>query len=187
MFVIDDTLVSEELKTIRFSCNLSQCHGDCCVEGDAGAPLEEEEISILEDYIDEIKPFMAPKGRAVIEKNGVFDYDADGEYVTPLVNDRECAFVYFENGISYCAIEKAWMERKIDFQKPISCHLYPVRLSRLSRHMAVNYDRWSICNAALLKGKQENMPLYKFLKTPLIRKFGKAWYRQLEEAIESEK
>ncbi len=183
MIIIDDTLVSEELKTIQFSCNLSQCHGDCCVEGDAGAPLEEEEISILEDYIEEIKPYMAEKGRKVVEKSGVFDYDTDGEYVTPLVNDRECAFVYFENGISYCAIEKAWMEGKINFQKPISCHLYPVRLSKLSRHIAVNYDRWSICHAALLKGKQENLPLYKFLKTPLIRKFGEAWYHKLEEAV----
>ena len=187
MIAINDTLVSEELKTVYFSCDLSQCRGDCCVEGDAGAPLEEEEISVLEDYIDEIKPYMATEGRAVIEKNGVFDYDAGGEYVTPLVNDRECAFVYFENGISYCAIEKAWMEGKINFQKPISCHLYPVRLSKLKLHTAVNYDRWDICKMALIKGKRDNMPLYKFLKTPLTRKFGEAWYRKLEEAFESEK
>jgi hypothetical protein len=187
MIVIDDTLVSEELKSVYFSCNLSQCKGDCCVEGDAGAPLEEEEIALLEDYLEEIKPFMAPKGLEVIEKNGVFDYDVDGEYVTPLVNDRECAFVYFENGISFCAIEKAWMEKKIPFRKPISCHLYPVRLSRLKHHTAVNYDRWDICKTALLKGKQDNLPLYKYLKEPLIRKFGQAWYSKLQQAIENEK
>jgi len=185
MIVIDDTLVSEELKTIRFSCDLSQCKGDCCVEGDAGAPLEEEEISILEDYIDEIKPYMTKEGIEVVEKTGVFDYDVDGEYVTPLVNDRECAFVYFENGISYCAIEKAWLEGKIDFQKPISCHLYPVRLSKLKHHTAVNYNQWDICKVALIKGKQDNMPLYKYLKVPLIRKFGEDWYRKLVQALEN--
>ncbi len=183
MIIIDNTLVSEELKSVLFSCDLPACGGDCCVEGDAGAPLEEEEISILEDYLDEIKPFMTQKGMAVVEKNGVFDYDAEGEYVTPLVDDRECAFVYFENGISYCAIEKAWQERKTGFQKPISCHLYPVRLSRLKEHTAVNYDHWDICKAALIKGKQDGRPLYQYLKTPLIRKFGKAWYQKLETAM----
>lgn len=184
MIIIDDTLVSEELKNIYFSCDLSQCRGDCCVEGDAGAPLEEEEIAILEDYLDEIKPYMAQEGLDVVENTGVFDYDAEGEYVTPLVNDRECAFVYFENGISYCAIEKAWLEKKISFQKPISCHLYPVRLSELKHHTAVNYDRWDICKMALIKGKQDNQPLYKYLKIPLTRKFGKKWYQKLVKAIE---
>ncbi len=184
MILVDDTLVSEELKSINFSCDLSQCKGDCCVEGDAGAPLEEEEIALLEDALEEIKPYMAPKGLEVVEKTGVFDYDIDGEYVTPLVNDRECAFVYFENGISYCAIEKAWLEGKISFQKPISCHLYPVRLTKLKHHIAVNYDRWPICKAALLKGKQENLPLYKYLKSPLIRKFGDSWYHKLARAME---
>ena len=183
--MIDDTLVSEELKNICFSCDLSQCSGDCCVEGDAGAPLEEEEISILEDYLSEIKPYMAREGLEVVEKNGVFDYDVDGEYVTPLVNDRECAFVYFENGISYCAIEKAWIEGKIDFQKPVSCHLYPVRLSKLKHHTAVNYDRWDICKTALLKGKKEKIPLYKYLEIPLVRKFGATWYQKLVQAFEN--
>ncbi len=186
MKIIDNTLVSEDLKEIFFSCDLSQCRGDCCVEGDAGAPLEEEEISILEDYIDEIKPFMTELGRKVVEKNGVFDYDVDAEMVTPLVNDRECAFVVFENGIAWCAIEKAWLAGKIDFQKPISCHLYPVRLAKLKNHTAVNYDRWSICKMALVKGKQENIPLYLYLKVPLIRKFGAQWYRKLEKAFEEE-
>ncbi len=184
--MIEDTLVSEELKNISFSCDLSQCKGDCCVEGDAGAPLEEEEIAILEDYLNEIKPYMAKEGLEVVKKNGVFDYDADGEYVTPLVNNRECAFVRFENGISYCAIEKTWLEGKTDFQKPVSCHLYPVRLSMLKHHTAVNYDRWDICKTALLRRKQEGSPLYKYLKTPLIRKFGEKWYQKLKQAIEND-
>ena len=187
MIVIDDTLVSGDLAKKYFVCDLAACHGDCCVEGDAGAPLEDEEISILEDYLDEIKPYMAPKGLVVVEKNGVFDYDFDGEFVTPLVDNRECAFVYFENGITYCAIEKAWKEGKIDFQKPISCHLYPVRLSKLMNdHIAVNYDHWEICNVALLKGVKDQVPVYRFLKEPLIRKFGNAWYEKLTLAFEQE-
>ncbi len=184
MIVIDDTLVSEELGKIYFSCDLHSCHGDCCVEGDAGAPLEEEEISILEDALDDIKPYMTEKGKSVVEKNGVFDYDIDGEWVTPLVNDRECAFVYFENGISFCAIEKAWREGKIKFQKPVSCHLYPVRLKKLKFNTAVNYDHWEICNPALIKGKADNTKVYQFLKEPLIRKFGEKWYQKLSEAFE---
>ncbi len=186
MIIIDDTLISEDLKNICFSCNLLQCKGDCCVEGDAGAPLEEEEITILEDGLDEIRPYMAKEGLEVVERTGVFDYDVDGEYVTPLVNDRECAFVRFENGISYCAIEKAWSEGKINFRKPISCHLYPVRLTKLTHHTAINYDHWDICKTALQKGEQDNNLLYKYLKTPLIRKFGERWYQKLERAIEND-
>lgn len=187
MIKIDGTLVSQDLGKTHFICDLGGCHGDCCVEGDAGAPLEEEEIGILEDCLDEIKPFMTPKGLAVVEKNGVFEYDIDGSYVTPLVEDRECAFVCFENGISYCAIEKASKEGKIGFQKPISCHLYPVRLLKLTDHLAVNYDHWEICNVARLKGKENQVPVYRFLKEPLIRKFGNAWYDQLVLAFEQEK
>jgi len=184
MIIIDDVLVSDEVKDIYFACNLKACHGDCCVEGDAGAPLEEEEISILEDYIDDIKPYMSKEGLDVVEKNGVFDYDIDAEYVTPLVNDRECAFVYFEKGVALCAIEKAWLEGKINFQKPVSCHLYPIRIDKVGDKKAVNYNRWSICIPALKAGREAGVPLYQYLKTPLIRKFGEEWYNKLVEAIE---
>jgi hypothetical protein len=184
MMIIDDILVSDDIKEIYFSCDLKACHGDCCVEGDAGAPLEEVEISVLEDYLDEIKPYMTEKGIEVVEQYGVFDYDADGEFVTPLVNDRECAFVYFENGIALCAIEKAWLEGKIKFQKPVSCHLYPVRLDKVGGKMAVNYHRWSICIPALKNGREKGIPLYQYLQTPLERKFGKEWYQKLKKAVE---
>ena len=184
MIIVDDVLVTDDLKDTYFVCNLKACKGDCCVEGDAGAPLEEEEISIMEDYIDEIKPFMTKEGISVIEENGVFDYDIDGEYVTPLVNNRECAFVYFEKSIAFCAIEKAWIEKKLDFQKPVSCHLYPVRLDKVGDKIAVNYHRWSICVPALHYGKEIGTPLYKYLKIPLERKFGKEWYAKLVKAIE---
>jgi hypothetical protein len=179
MIIIEKTLVSEELRDECFVCDLSKCKGECCVQGDAGAPLEEEEISIIEDYIEEILPFMEEKGREVVRKNGVFDYDADGSFVTPLVNDCECAFVYFEDGIAWCAIEKAWKEGKIDFQKPISCHLYPIRLSQLTSYEAVNYHKWEICKPAIKKGKKLDLRLYKFLEEPLKRKYGDDWYEKL--------
>ena len=187
MIQIDDILVSDELKDTYFACKLSACKGDCCVQGDAGAPLEEGEISILEDYIDEIKPYMEPEARKVIELMGVFDYDSDAEYVTPLVDDDECAFVYIEKGVSLCAIEKAWIEGKIKFQKPVSCHLYPIRLSKVGDFTAVNYNKWSICAPALINGKKQGDPLYKYLKAPLERKFGKEWYEKLTIAMEEEK
>lgn len=183
MIKIDHVLVSDELKDTYFACNLKACHGDCCLEGDAGAPLEEEEISLLEDYIDEVKPFMTDEGKKVIEKNGVFDYDTDGDYVTPLVNNRECAFVYRENGINFCTIEKAYLERNIKFQKPVSCHLYPVRLSKVGEFIAINYHKWSICAPAIIHGRKEGILLYKYLKASLTRKFGAEWYEKLEKEL----
>ena len=184
MIIIDDILVSDEIKEIHFACNLNGCSGDCCVDGDAGAPLTEEEISILEDDIDEVKPYMTELGINVINQVGVFEYDTDGEYVTPLVGDVECAFVYFENGISFCAIEKAYLEGKISFQKPISCHLYPIRLSYVGPSLAINYHTWNICSSALIHGKETGSPLYKYLKEPLIRRFGKIWYDKLVKELE---
>lgn len=184
MIKIGKTLVSDDLEDAHFICNLPQCHGDCCVEGDAGAPLEEEEISILEDYLDEVKPFMTQAGREVVEKTGVFDYDADGSYVTPLVNGRECAFVYQENGINFCAVEKAFSEKKIKFQKPISCHLYPIRLQQVGEFTAVNYEKWSICRPAVIMGRNQVVPLYRFLKQPLIRRFGEDWFALLEKELD---
>ncbi len=184
MIIVDNVLVSDDVKDIKFACDLKSCHGDCCVEGDAGAPLEEDEISIIEDNLEKIKPFMTSEGIEVIDKYGVFDYDVDGEYVTPLVNNRECAFVYFEKGIALCAIEKAWIEKKIKFRKPVSCHLYPIRLDKVGDRIAVNYHRWHICVPALQKGRSEGEPLYKYLKEPLIRKFGENWYNKLLQAVE---
>jgi hypothetical protein len=184
MIVVDNVIVSEDVAFVEFACDLKACHGDCCVEGDEGAPLEEDEIGIIEDYLDEIKPFMTGEGLTVVEKNGVFDYGIGGEYVTPLVNDRECAFVYFEDGISYCAIEKAYLEGKTDFRKPVSCHLYPIRITKYKDYDAVNYHKWPVCDAALILGRKKGEPLYKTLKEPLIRKYGTAWYYQLVKEID---
>ena len=159
--------------------------GECCVQGDSGAPLEEEEIGIIEDFLDEILPYMTPDGKLAVKLKGVFDYDEDGEFVTTLVDGKECAFVYFENDIALCAIEKAYREGKIDYFKPISCHLYPIRITKYSEFEAINYHKWDICQLALIKGKEENMPIYKYLKEPLIRKYGKDWYQQLEIEVNS--
>jgi len=184
MIVIDDKTVSDDLAHVKFVCNLKKCKGACCVEGDAGAPLLEEEISELEDCIDEVKPYMTEKGLKVIEDFGVFDYDMAGQFVTPLVDGRECAYVIFNDGIAWCAIEKAWTEGKVKFRKPVSCHLYPIRITTHKDFDAVNYHAWHICKPALVQGRREDVPLYKFLKEPLIRQYGEKWYRDLVKEIE---
>lgn len=183
MILCENCIISDELKSVFFHCDLEKCKGACCVEGDAGAPLNEEEISLLEDYLDKIKPYMKNEGIAGVEKYGVFDYDADGHFVTPLVNDAECVYAYFEKGIARCAIEKAWMEKKIPFQKPVSCHLYPVRIKPSGDSDLVNYHKWDICQSALTKGYQEKKPLYEFLQEALIRKYGRKWYNKLVKQL----
>lgn len=184
MIIINNTIVSEDFIQARFICDLPRCKGDCCVSGDAGAPLEDSEIGLLEDDLEQIKPFMTEAGWRVIEENGVYDYDDLGNLVTPLVNDRECAFAGFhENGVSFCSIEKAWLEGKTEFRKPVSCHLYPVRLQNKDGFMHINYHQWSICVPAKRKGEKAGLPLYKFLKEALVRRFGEDWYFQLEKKI----
>jgi hypothetical protein len=183
MILIDDTTISDDLCKVQFVCNLKKCKGACCVAGDAGAPLLEEEIGLLEDSLDEIKIYMTEKGIRAVEAIGVFDYDHAGEFATPLVNGRECAFANFTEGIAWCAIEKAYDEGKIKFRKPVSCHLYPVRISRYATYDAVNYHTWEICRPALVHGKRLGVPLYVFLKDSLIRRYGKGWYKKLEEEI----
>jgi hypothetical protein len=183
MLVIDNIVVSDDIFKQYFVCDLSYCKGICCIEGDAGAPLEEEEISILEDCLDEIKPFMTEKGIDVIIQGGVFDYDMDGILVTPLINDKECAFVYFEGGIAYCAIEKAYMNGKIDFQKPISCHLYPIRITKHNCYERLNYHQWEVCNHARMNGKKLQISVFDYLRVPLIRKYGEAWIKKVEKII----
>jgi hypothetical protein len=179
MIQLDSILISDDVRDVYFCCDLPKCKGACCVEGDGGAPLEEEEISLLEDYIDTIKLFMVPKGTMEIDKTGVFDYDAEGKFVTPLVNGNECCYVYHEDDIARCAIEKAFQEKAIPFPKPLSCHLYPIRIKQLKNHDAVNYHKWAICKKALDNGMKLNLPLYRFLEDALIRKYGRRWYNKL--------
>ncbi len=184
MIVIDDKTVSDDLANVKFLCNVKKCKGACCVEGDAGAPLLEEEIGLLEDSVDEVKKYMTNKGLQIINSMGVFEYDMAGQFVTPLVDGRECAFANFTDGIAWCAIEKAWEEGKIQFQKPVSCHLYPIRITSYENYDAVNYHEWHICKSALVHGRRKNVPMYKSLKEPLTRMYGKQWYNELVIEIE---
>jgi hypothetical protein len=184
MIVIDDKTVSDDLARVKFVCNLKKCKGACCVEGDAGAPLLESEIGELEDSLDEIRIHMTDKGLRVVDEMGVFEYDEIGQFVTPLVNGRECAFANFSDGIAWCAIEKAWQEGRTTFRKPVSCHLYPIRITSHKDYDAVNYHEWQICRHALVHGRRNDVPLYKFLKDSLIRRYGDVWYRKLTREIE---
>jgi hypothetical protein len=184
MLIIDDIMVSDNLYLVKFLCPLEKCKGACCVEGDAGAPLEEEEISELEDHIDQIMEYMIPEGIHAVEQGGVFDYDVDGSFVTPLIRGGDCAFINFTKGIAWCSIEKAYEEGKIPVRKPVSCHLYPVRLAKVGGTEAVNYHKWQICEPALHAGTREGIPLYVFLKDALIRRYGKVWYDKLVDEIE---
>ena len=183
MIQIDDKLISEDLFSEEFVCNLAKCKGICCVDGDAGAPLDEDETKILDEIYPKIKSYLRPEGIQAIEEQGTYTLDFEGDLVTPLVNNAECAYVIFdEKGYTKCAIEKAYEDGVIDWQKPISCHLYPIRLKTYPSFVAVNYERWSICKDACILGRKLQVPVYKFVREALIRKFGEEWYEQLEAA-----
>ena len=181
MFAIQNTLVSLDLLERHFVCDLNACKGACCVKGDAGAPLTDEEINLLEDIIDDILPFLDEEGKEMIAKKGVFEIDVDGDKGTSLLDNGRCAYALVdETGLVSCGIEKAEKAGSISFKKPISCHLYPVRITEYKEYDAVNYNKWSICKPACDCGAKLNVPLYRFLKDALIRKYGKAWYEELE-------
>jgi hypothetical protein len=187
MIAIDETLISEDLLEKQFVCDLTRCKGACCVEGDAGAPLEHSETITLETEYEAIKPFLRKEGIAAIEAEGTSVIDpADDEPVTPLVNDAECAYVIFdESGTTKCGIEQAWEAGATTFRKPVSCHLYPVRIQKYPAYDAVNYHKWQICAPACSLGESLQVPVYKFLKDALIRKYGPEWYTQLEYTAEN--
>jgi len=177
-------LVSEELIKENFICHLEKCKGACCIEGDAGAPLDQAEVEILKEIYPIVKPYMTAKGIETVEMVGTSVKDLDDDLTTPCVDgNKECAYVIWENGITKCAIEKAYEDGKIDWQKPISCHLYPIRLTQYPAFDMLHYDRWSICSSACSFGNEHNVKVYEFLKTPLIRKYGAAWYQELEKNI----
>jgi hypothetical protein len=174
-------VLSDDIVEKQFVCDLLRCKGACCVEGDAGAPLEQEELDILDKEYANIKPYLDPKGIAAIEEQGLYVLDDDGDFTTPTLNGRECAYAIYDKDILKCGIEKAWKEGKTDFMKPISCHLYPIRSQKFGMQYALNYDRWQICAPACDNGKTLGVPVYKFVKSALIRKFGEDWYNDLED------
>ena len=181
MIEIGNKLLSTELFKKEFVCNLSACKGACCVEGNAGAPVEPEEAAILKKIYPKIREYLTDKGRNSIEKQGT-SVAGIGELETPLNDGKECAYTVFDpDGTAKCGIEQAYNDGVVDWKKPISCHLYPIRIARYTDFGALNYDRWSICSDACALGEELKVPVYKFLKEPLIRKYGPDFYTELEE------
>lgn len=185
MILIENTCISDDIEDQEFVCNLDKCKGACCVEGDSGAPLDEDELAILDEIYPEVEPYLTEAGKKVIATEGTWTKDWDGDYVTPIINGRECAYaIYDQKGILKCGIEEAYNDGKISYKKPLSCHLYPIRVTKYEQYHALNYDRWEICSPACSLGQQLKVPVYKFLKDPLIRAYGEDWYRQLSDEID---
>lgn len=181
MIEIDDKIVSLDILHERFACDISQCKGICCVEGNAGAPLDIDEVDTLEEEWDNYSPYMTEEGRQAVERQGFMVVDEEGDYTTPLIDDAECAYSFSENGVTYCAIERAYREGRTSFIKPISCHLYPIRLMRFSNgSIGLNYHRWEVCRTACECGRKLGIPVYKSLREPIIRRFGEEFYNALE-------
>nr|WP_322623165.1 DUF3109 family protein [uncultured Flavobacterium sp.] len=184
MFQLGKTIVSEDILEKEFVCNLSACHGACCVDGDAGAPLNEEETKILEEIYPIVKPFLRKEGIEAIEAQGTWVVGTDGDLETPLIDNKDCAYVIYDGKTVLCGIEQAYNQGLVSWKKPVSCHLYPIRVKDYSEFAAVNYDRWDICSDACALGKELEVPVYKFVKEALIRRFGIDWYTELEKVAE---
>lgn len=183
MIEIDDKIVATDILTMLFSCDIEHCKGICCVEGNAGAPLDDNEIDVLEQEYEVYREYMTPEGIKAVEEQGFVVVDEDGDYTTPLVNDAECAFSYNYNGVTLCAIEKAFREGKTDFIKPVSCHLYPIRVTQFGNGTyGLNYHRWNVCKTAIECGQKRGTPVYKSLRAPIIRRFGSDFYEALDAA-----
>ena len=181
MIQIGEQIVSLDIIEKEFCCDLSKCKGICCIEGDAGAPLTDAEVADYEKNIEKILPYLSEKNQSVLKGKGVFYLDEEGEKVTMLVDNAECAFVEHKDGILFCGIEHAFHDGKISVQKPISCHLYPIRCHQYRDFEALNFHSWNVCSDAVCKGRNEQIKVYQFLKEPLIRKYGKEWYNELCE------
>jgi hypothetical protein len=185
MIEIGKTLISTELLEEHFVCDLNKCKGECCIAGDYGAPLDKSELKEIEKYFPIVKPLLQKRALKDLEEQGLYVKDDEGDWVTPLINgNEECAFTIFENGIAKCSFEKAYYDGQIPWKKPISCHLYPVRIKKLKNYDALNYDRWDVCAPACKLGKSLKVPVFQFLKESLTRKYGEEWYHELTVAAE---
>lgn len=185
MLQIERAIISFDVLEKRFVCDLNACKGECCVEGDSGAPLEDDETTIIEDLYPVFEKYMTPEGIKAVKEQGAWVIDSDGDKVTPLVRNSECAYTYKDDkGIIKCAIEKSFLNDEIEFHKPISCHLYPIRITRYPDFDALNYERNKLCIPARILGEKVGVEIYKFVKAPLIRKYGSEWYQMLEIAVE---
>jgi len=185
MVEIGRTLISDDIFEKHFLCDILKCKGACCIEGDSGAPLTNDEAAIIEQNYSSFKIYLPEKHIKEIKKQGFSVIDSDGDLVTPLVDNRQCAYSFHdEKGILKCSIEKAYFEGKTKLRKPVSCHLFPIRITEYKKFDAVNYQELDICRPGRTCGTSQKLPLYKFLKEPLIRKYGEEWYSELEIAAE---
>jgi len=185
MFQLQKTIISEDIFDNEFVCNLNSCKGECCVAGEAGAPVTAEEKNILKEIFPKITSYLRPEGIAAIKEQGTYTTNPIGDYETTLINGKECSYAIFDkNNIAKCGIEEAYNAGVISFKKPISCHLYPIRVQEYSQLTAVNYHSWPICNEACALGEALKVPTYKFVKEALIRRFGEDWYTELEQVAD---
>ena len=188
MILIKEILVSEEIVTEHFACHLEKCKGACCIEGDYGAPLEQSELAIIEGLLDKIKPYLSDASIHLLKTDGFYTYNEEAQtHETPLMQDGACAYMGRSTlGITYCSIEKAYNDGEIDWKKPVSCHLYPIRAinNKVSGFQALNYDRWDICNSACSHGEKQQIKIYEFAKDALVRKYGEEFYDELSAAAE---
>ena len=180
MFQVDDKILSMEIIEEKFVCDLVKCKGDCCVLGASGAPLEVDEVEFLRVVYPKIKQYLRPEAIKAIEQQGTAVIDSDREWVTPLIKNMECVYAIFEDGIARCAIEKAFEDKVISFRKPVSCHIYPIRIKKYEHFEAVNYDRQKICDSARQLGKKENVQVFIFVEDAIVRKYGKAFVSKLK-------
>lgn len=185
MFQVGDVIVSGDIITEKFCCDLDACKGQCCIDGDAGAPVDLDEIEKLEECMPEAWDDMSREAQEVVNAQGVVYTDRDGDLVTSIVDNRNCVFTYYnDKGCCLCALEKAFREGRTKWCKPTSCYLYPIRVTKVGSLDGLNYHRWSVCKAAVKKGEELNLPVYKFLRGPLIAAYGEEWYKELEEVAE---
>ena len=178
---VGEVILSTDILTEYFCCDLEACKGVCCIEGDSGAPLRLEEVEMLEEVLDEVWPDLGATAQSLIDRRGVAYTDCEGELVTSIVNGKNCVFTCSgADGCCFCAVDKAYREGRVNWRKPISCELYPIREKKLSHGLTgLHYDRWKICRSAIQKGREEKLLLFEFLREPLIRRFGEAWYNEL--------
>lgn len=183
VIAIDNILVSDDVVREQFVCDLARCKGGCCEDGDAGAPLEKEEMAILKEIYNEVKPYLTTEGKRVIEKDGLYTYDVEFGWVTPTISGQMCAYGFRDaNGVLKCGIEQAWIDGKVKWKKPISCHLFPIKTKRTKAGEVVNYEpREDLCRAACSLGKKLKMPAYRFLEEAIVRKFGREFYEVLDK------
>ena len=184
MIIVGNCIISDDIALRNFECRLECCLGQCCVEGDAGAPLDQDELPVLDRLLPQVLPFMTAEGQAAVREHGTWQPDEEGEPCTTLVSGRECAFVCWQGDTALCAIECAHRRGIIDFPKPLSCHLYPIRIEDYGEFQTLNYHQWEVCREACHAESSTSQPLYRYLEVPLVRKYGQAWYDELCEQCE---